>query len=369
MKHVAIAIAIILAVGLWGSGCLDVADDRAELDRHIGNAEAGEASVTVDDGLANVREFGAGELVLWAQAPELVVHLEPGDQTSWDVRIQNAVPDAQLRLTSPDGQTQIIQPQPTDLPTLRAFILDGLDPQTRYTLTLAPPDSGDLTPWHFAVFADVQDHIYEVQDIYERMAADPELRFCLISGDLTEQGTPEQLTRFERELRELPIPCYATLGNHELGYSESIFRERFGRGNFSFEFRGARFTLLDSASATLAPLVYKWLDGWLDAGQGGLHAVFMHITPLDPAGQRNGAFASRAEGAKFINLLADHDVDMSVYGHIHSYYAYEHAGIPAYISGGGGAIPEKFDGIGRHYLKVEVDPSAQRLSTDVVRID
>jgi 3',5'-cyclic AMP phosphodiesterase CpdA len=85
------------------------------------------------------------------------------------------------------------------------------------------------------------------------MAADDELRFCLISGDLTEQGTPEQLARFERELKALPIPYFATLGNHELGYSDSEFRKRFGRGSFSFAFRGARFTLLDSASAT-APL-------------------------------------------------------------------------------------------------------------------
>jgi hypothetical protein len=67
--------------------------------------------------------------------------------------------------------------------------------------------------------------------------------------------------------------------------------------------------------------------------------------------------------------MADHGVDLGVYGHVHSYYAFSHAGIPAYISGGGGAITERLDGIGRHYLKVEADVSAQTFSTEVVRID
>jgi ABC-type phosphonate transport system ATPase subunit len=43
--------------------------------------------------------------------------------------------------------------------------------------------------------------------------------------------------------------------------------------------------------------------------------------------------------------------------------------VPSYISGGGGAIPERFDGIGRHYLRVRA--SARRGIEDVaiVRID
>ncbi len=60
---------------------------------------------------------------------------------------------------------------------------------------------------------------------------------------------------------------------------------------------------------------------------------------------------------------------MTIYGHIHSYYAFSNAGIPAYISGGGGAIPERFDGIGRHYLTVDVDPVSGVIETGLVRID
>lgn len=367
-----IALTIFLTVAT-GTGCLNVADDRAEYDRHVGKAEAGGASVEVERGLANVRAFkpgvAKGQLVLWAQAPELRIELDPGATDRWQVRLENAMPDAELSVIVAGAEPRRIDANATDVPTERVWQIEGLAPNTTVALSIAPPDSGDTSPWHFAVFADIQDHIDEVQDIYKRMAVDDELRFCLISGDLTEGGAPEELERFERELKSLPIPCYATLGNHELGHSELAFRERFGRGNFSFTFGGVRFTLLDSASATLAPLVYEWLDAWLDAGSDSLHAVLMHITPLDPVGQRNGAFASRAEANKLISMMADHGVDLAIYGHVHSYYAFSHAGIPAYITGGGGAIPERFDGIGRHYMKVAVDPGAQTFSTEVVRID
>jgi hypothetical protein len=45
------------------------------------------------------------------------------------------------------------------------------------------------------------------------------------------------------------------------------------------------------------------------------------------------------------------------------------AGIPAYISGGGGAIPERFDGIGRHFLVVELGKDSQgHNAVDDVRV-
>jgi hypothetical protein len=129
------------------------------------------------------------------------------------------------------------------------------------------------------------------------------------------------------------------------------------------------FTLLDSASATIDPIVYGWLDGWLARGLGNVHVVAMHVPPLDPTGVRNGAFASRAEAAKLLGLLARGGVDLTIYGHVHSFYAFENAGIPAYISGGGGALPERFDDMGRHFLVVDADAERGIRGVRVVRVD
>jgi 3',5'-cyclic AMP phosphodiesterase CpdA len=201
------------------------------------------------------------------------------------------------------------------------------------------------------------------------MAADPAIRFVVMAGDLTELGSAAELDRFERELAQLPIPIYATLGNHDLGTRDDLFQDFFGRGSFRFAYRGVQFTFVDSASATLSPIVSDWLDAWLIEGRDLFHVVLMHIPPLDPAGVRNGSFASRNEAHALLGSLARGGVDLTLYGHLHTYIAFANAGIPAYISGGGGAIPERFDGIGRHFLTIDVDPAADRFQTALVRIE
>ncbi|HET9956635.1 MAG TPA: metallophosphoesterase, partial [Polyangiaceae bacterium] len=107
---------------------------------------------------------------------------------------------------------------------------------------------------------------------------------------------------------------------------------------------------------------------WLAAPEF-VHLVFMHIPPTEPIGVRNGAFASRAEAAQLLAQLGWASVAATFYGHIHSYYAFENVGIPAFISGGGGAVPERFDGIGRHFLVVSVDPHSRAVGTRIVRVD
>jgi 3',5'-cyclic AMP phosphodiesterase CpdA len=255
----------------------------------------------------------------------------------------------------------------TPIPTEKTWALD-LEAGRPYTVSIEPPDAAVEAPFRFVIYADVQDHIDDVQDIYRSMAVQPGVRFGLISGDLTETGTPDQLRRFQREMRTLPFPCFATPGNHDLGDGDHLFQRYYGRASFSFPFHGARFTLVDSASATVAPRVYGWLDDWMQLADGRLHLAMMHIPPLDPSGLRNGAFASRAEGMKLVSRMARGGVDLTVYGHVHSYYTFRNAGVDAIITGGGGAIPERLDGIGRHYLLMDADPVEQRFRSSVVRV-
>jgi 3',5'-cyclic-AMP phosphodiesterase len=343
------------------AACVHVADDRARRDETVGQAEAAGASVHVEGGLATVRHFSAGELTLWAQAPALRIHLRPGATARWTVTVRNVLPDA--RLDAPVPFVEEVLPRRTD----KRWTLDVTGGEV--TLALAPPDADDTSPWRFAVLADVQSAIDRVQDIYGRMARDPSIRFVVMIGDLTEQGSAAQMERFVEELAGLPVPMYATLGNHDIGTRDDLFHEYFGRGSYSATYRGVRFTFLDSASATIAPRVHDWLDAWLVEGRRDFHVVLLHIPPLDPVGTRNGGFASRGEAHALVGKLARGGVDLTLYGHLHSYYAFENAGVPAYISGGGGAIPDRLDFIGRHYLTVDVAAETGLFQTAVVRVD
>lgn len=351
-------------------GCLDVAEERAEKDETVGQAQADGSRVTVAEGAAAVRALEAFSLHLWASVPAFAFTLEPviGPITPWQIRIENVLPDAVLMATTRAGEPIAVRQVAAPFPTERSWLVE---PTTvgPMDFVLRAPDADSREPFRFAAFADVQDAVDEVQDVFARMNADPTIRFAVMAGDLTEEGSVGQLERYQRELKQLVFPVFATLGNHELGREDTLYHKYHGRGNHQFSHRGVFFTALDSASATIAPVVYDWIDDWLIRAAASFHVVFMHIPPLDVAGIRNGAFASRNEGNMLVARLARGGVDLTVYGHIHSYYEYENADIPAYISGGGGAIPERFDGIGRHFLTIDVNPQTQTFQAAVVKVD
>jgi 3',5'-cyclic-AMP phosphodiesterase len=268
----------------------------------------------------------------------------------------------------------------TDLDVSRPLSPTSGEGQTKKTwlLTLTPgswrfrlaaPGAAENGPFRFALLSDVQEAIDRVQDVYRVINAEPGLDFLLGAGDLTDEGEVDELEEFQRELATLKVPYYTTLGNHELAERPPAYQDWFGRANFQFVHRGVYFTLLDSASATIDPLADDWLDNWLGNARNSLHVVAMHIPPFDPVGTRNAGFASRAEAAALVGKLAEGGVDLTLYGHIHSYYSFHNAGIPAFISGGGGATPELADDVGRHFMVFELDPASGISSWKVVRVD
>jgi predicted phosphodiesterase len=358
-----------VVLGLCLFGCLDVSEERAERDLLVGHAEVEGSRVIVNDGLAAVRRFDPGFLSLWANAPEIVATLDVSATAprDWSVELRNAMPDAELRALAANGEALPLLSNESSFGTERRVGL-SLEPGTQVRFEWSSPAAKEPGAFEFIEFGDVQSAIGRVGDVFTAMNAESEARFVVMAGDLTETGSEAQLARFQNEQRALRIPIFATLGNHELGAADPPFHDYFGRGSQSFVFRGVRFTLLDSASATLDPMVYGWLDGWLAKGRGATHLVFMHVPPVDPFGIRNGAFSSRAEANKLLYRLARGGVSGTFYGHIHSYYAFENAGIPAFISGGGGAIPERFDGIGRHFLVVRSAADGST-TTRIVRVD
>ncbi|HMI88831.1 MAG TPA: metallophosphoesterase [Polyangiaceae bacterium] len=351
--------------------CVGVTEERAQRDETVGKGGIAGATFEVVDGLGAWRQLEPGAVSLWAKAPTIEIKVTLGENApaGWTLRVTNTLPDAVLEATA-DSEAA---PLATELlsSAIRTEKQWGFTlPVGASTLRVHSARGEPAGPWRFALLSDIQEAIDRVQDIYARINADPSIAFVVSAGDLTRRGDVEELERFQRELTSLRVPFFPTLGNHELGTDDGApFQRHFGRASFRFVYGGMQFTFLDSGSATIDPLVYGWLDNWLAEGRHRTHAVLMHIPPIDPIGVRNGSFANRNEGNKLLAKLAAGGVDVTLYGHIHSYYPFANAGIPAYISGGGGSIPERFDGIGRHYLTVDVDPARGITQTGVVRID
>jgi 3',5'-cyclic-AMP phosphodiesterase len=355
-------------IALFGAvGCAGVrpAEDRARQDERVGTAATEGLEVRVLDGLAAVRRLTPERIQLWANAPNFELEIRTAEpRVKLELSVDNCMPGTTLTDSSAAAMG-VARTRP--IVTRCSWAVDLERGAT--VMRVAPAAKPSSSYIDFAVFGDVQDAIDRVQDIFERINEQPELDFVLCTGDLTSHGGDDELSRFQSELETLRVPVFTTLGNHELGSNPPGYHRFFGRGSQSFTYGGVRFTTLDAANATVDPLVYGWLDEWLEQGAALTHVVAMHYPPLDPVGVRNGAFASRNEAGKLLGKLSQADVDLTLYGHIHSFYSFENAGIDAYISGGGGAIPERFDGIGRHFLMVRADPARQTLSVRVERID
>jgi 3',5'-cyclic-AMP phosphodiesterase len=353
------------------TGCLNDPAIRVNLDLKVGIADAGDVNFVIKDGLGSFHELSPGNVVIWAQSPVLEIDLEktPGATLHWILTIKNCMPNAELIFRDSNNAILDSTSIPTSTITHKSWEIN-LDSSTNFNITIAPPDAYSTEPYKIALVSDIQDGVNRVQDIYSLMNQDPSLRYVISAGDLTHRGTVSENVFFQKELESLNIPFYSTSGNHDVGWGkEKEWFYYFGRNSFHFVFKNVHFSFADSADATIHPKVYDWIKTWLNSGKNSVHIFTAHIAPLDPVGLRNGSFISRREGDKLISLLVQGDVDLALYGHIHSYYAYSNGGIPSYISGGGGGPEEKLDGIGRHYLVIDIDPENGISGVTLVRVD
>jgi hypothetical protein len=361
------ALALLALLGA-GAACQRPAEDRALTELEVGVASAGGLTVEVAGGLAAVRALdpAARRLELWAQAPDLrwTLTVEPAAAGEWTVVVANALPDAVTTAPADVAVTALATARPT-IHELRLTL-----PAGAHALRLAPPDADDPTPYRVAAMADIQTALPTVDEVFARISAEPDVRFVVSMGDLTERARDDEYALFEQQLVTLDVPYYTTLGNHELWEPADAYFARYGRASFQFTFKDVAFTFADSGDGGIDPIVHGWIDQWLAAARDRLHLFLTHFPPIDPAGSRAGAFRSRREAHHLLQRLADGGVDLTLYGHIHSYVSFANAGIEAYISGGGGATPEQWDGIGRHFLVVELDPAAGAIGgVELVRVD
>jgi hypothetical protein len=344
-----------IALGALGvlalAACTRPGEQRALAELDVGSAALGGVTVQAAGGLAAIRELSDGRIDLWSQTPDLALTVTV-DQTSagsWTIVARNTLVDAVL---TENGTVHARQPG--GFPTAATFTVALAEGS--HTLRIAPPDADRMEPYRVAAMADIQTALPIVDDVFRAISAVPDLRFVVAMGDLTERGEVEEYDLFDRQLQTLSVPFYTTLGNHELWGPPERFHDRYGRASFHFAFKGAAFTFVDSGNTGLDPIVEDWLAGWLADARDQAHVFLTHVPPIDPFGGRYGSFRSAQDAHRLLARLVEGNVDLTLYGHIHTYIQYDNAGIPAYISGGGGALPMTWDGIDRHFLVLTVDP-------------
>lgn len=182
-----------------------------------------------------------------------------------------------------------------------------------------------VTDTHIGGSTAAEDLKRTVDDINQQADID----FVILSGDVTEFGSQEELREAQSIVSQLLRPCYVTPGNHDSKWSESgtnDFVRIFGAEGFSFEKNG--FLFIGTASGPnmrMAPgLIPReqmmFLDSTLvNMKDPGQPIIFVNHYPLDE---------SLSNWYEVIDLLKTRNVQMSLLGHGHSNQLFSFEGIP-----------------------------------------
>ena len=156
--------------------------------------------------------------------------------------------------------------------------------------------SAQIKPFHFAFISDThigspdgraeEDLQRTVQDINKRT----DLDFVVLTGDITELGTNEQLAKAKKLLDALQIKWFIIPGNHDDGWSESggeSFITTFGSDRFSFDHNGIRF--IGCASGPYVRMsdghiprdAMTWMKNILDSTAANMPVIFLNHYPMD----------------------------------------------------------------------------------------
>jgi outer membrane protein assembly factor BamB/predicted phosphodiesterase len=152
--------------------------------------------------------------------------------------------------------------------------------------------------------------------------------FAIVTGDITEMGTNEEITTAKKLLDELAIPYYVIPGNHDTGWSESggvSFITTFGYDKFAFEHKGFKF--IGTASGPYVRMsdghipraAVVWLDSVLNATPANQPIINANHYPLNN---------SLDNWFEMTDRLKQHNTQFSICGHGHTNKALNFEGIP-----------------------------------------
>ncbi len=158
--------------------------------------------------------------------------------------------------------------------------------------------------------------------------ADTALQFVIISGDITEFGSDEELKIAKSILDSLNKPWYIIPGNHDMNWSESggnSFKKVFGSETFAFKQHGYLFIGTNCGpNMRMGPGQVPrenivWLDSVLKATPKQTPVIYVNHYPQD---------SSLNNWYEVVDRLKTHNVQLILCGHGHANQLYNFEGIP-----------------------------------------
>jgi predicted phosphodiesterase len=172
-------------------------------------------------------------------------------------------------------------------------------------------------------FAKLKDHIGDA-------------KFIVITGDITGDGTREQIQRFIDTARAFSIPCYPVIGNHDIYDNRATpWKELIGSTCYRIDSNGGNTTLfvLDNANGCFGYDQIEWFESELKSAQRHIF-VFAHQNFFTTSFRDYEQITDLTERALIMSLLQGRCEAMFM-GHLHKRIVKEYGGV-TYI------MPEAF---------------------------
>jgi predicted phosphodiesterase len=183
--------------------------------------------------------------------------------------------------------------------------------------------------------------------------------FAVNLGDVTFlKGTRWDYGVYDKLRAKIKWPLINLMGNHDDDrHGEHLFKERFGRSEFSFADRNSFFVVLDNRITALSKAQCDWLEAELQKGAAYEHRfVFMHKQAMSLYQQSWFRPELGEWSYRFMKLCEKYKVDIVFAGHEHMFREAVYGGVRYVMTGGAGMLPQipESEGGYLHYIVVRV---------------
>jgi len=193
---------------------------------------------------------------------------------------------------------------------------------------LAPETLGD--EYSFIVLTDTHGNTHGLEKLKTVTENNTEIKFAVLCGDITQNGSEQEMKKILEIARSLAIPVYPVLGNHDLYFGNwSVWKKLIGSTCYRVNGDNATLFILDSANAFLGKEQTDWLEKELKSAKGRVFVFSHHNLFVGPAGNPQ-QLADTKERARIISLLSG-KCDIMFTGHSHDRLI-EKAGGTLYIN-------------------------------------
>lgn len=199
--------------------------------------------------------------------------------------------------------------------------------------TLTPPATGQKQ-YSFGALSDVhivyQTAASDFQKALTYLNEDVDVAFTCISGDLTDNGTAEQLTQYKAvvDAYSPDTPVYAIAGNHEAYSTQPTLLEQYtGKPlYYSFVHGDDVFIMCGcyswSNDGVFTKEYLQWIYETLEANRSKRCFIFEHVFPWGDSGNPGGLYSfdmfSGTKGSVFQSLLRHYKNTVLFHGHSHT---------------------------------------------------